>query len=225
MCDGDRHGAADSGSGRFPCIDRPSGQTTWQRLGHRLPHRFPYESPAVEDWTGDHYFRDTESEDDIADSDAEICSNPLNRSMRPDVAHFGPTDNFRERRQPGISDLLAAPSIEGADAWRGGVSFPTTAIAARAELAARSNGHVPEVASLAFANTAAAIDVASQNEADSDAGSDADHHEIVSHAAVPNPQAPAAFVYRGRRGIGFYDDRDAVAEPLSIVMAQEVGDC
>src|SRR6185436_4099479 len=104
-------------------------------------------------------------------------------------------------------------------------SFPTTAIAACAELAARGNGHVPEVACLAFADSAAAIDVASQHQADSDAGSNADDDEIISYAAVAYTQAPATFVDRCRRGIGFYYDRDVVAEPLGIVMAQEVGDC
>jgi hypothetical protein len=53
---------------------------------------------------------------------------------------------------------------------------------------------MPEVASLPFANSAAAIDLASQHQADSDTGSDTDHNEIASHAAVSNAQASATFV-------------------------------
>jgi hypothetical protein len=82
---------------------------------------------------------------------------------------------------------------------------------------------MPEVASLAFASTAATIDLASQHQADSDAGSHADDYEISSHPAAPNAQAAASFVHSRSGGVGFDDDRNAVAH-LRVVKAQEVCD-
>jgi hypothetical protein len=61
------------------------------------------------------------------------------------------------------------------------------------------------------------IDLASQHQADSNAGSDADDNEIASHAAIPHTQPPATFIHSCSRGIGFYDDGNAVAHPLSIM--------
>jgi hypothetical protein len=72
---------------------------------------------------------------------------------------------------------------------------------------------------------AAAIDIASKHQSDSDTRSHSDDDKIARHASVPNTQAPATFVHGRRRGVGFHDNWNAVAQPLSVVKAQQVSDC
>ena len=224
MRDGDRNGAPDTCSSGVAGIDGPSGQAARQSLGHCFAQRLLDESPTLEDGAGNYNVGDAQGEYHVADADSQIRSHALKGPLRPYFSAFGAANNLGERRYPSIPDLLPSPGVKSADARRRGVALPAAAITARAEFPACGDSHVAEVASQPL-GVAAAVYLASKDQSDSDACSNANDNEIASRSAGSNTQAAAAFVHGCSRGVGFDDDWNAVADPLRVLKAKEVGDC